>query len=234
MQRHNPTRFQCNHCDRSFIERYKLTLHMTQNHPDLAPKKPVEKDTNDANVPQPKPAFECPVCHIEFGLLYHLKRHMGIHSNYRPFKCDTCQGTYKSEKDLNRHKKIHSGVKPHKCTFCGNGFVTTTELTRHVRIHTGEKPYKCEICFQAFTQTCTLKKHKEKKHPNVTVQEPPPTLLQHQQQQQQQQEQHQVDRPLIPESIHNMTTVQEILDWIGQQPPGHETSETAHVLMDYE
>ena len=111
----------------------------------------------------------CNICKQGFVILSTLQRHMRIHLDSRPFNCDQCPGTYKSKEDLRRHKRTHEADRPYKCDICHNGFVDKSGLNRHMRIHTGEKPFTCPDCGQSFTQCGTMKLHRQKRHPNSNI-----------------------------------------------------------------
>lgn len=51
--------------------------------------------------------FSCPQCQRSFGRVEHLKRHLGSHTEDRPFKCQTCNKAFLRSDTLQRHEVIH-------------------------------------------------------------------------------------------------------------------------------
>lgn len=90
-----------------------------------------------------------------------LKRHIHIHTNYKPCKCDICGACFAVDTMLQQHLRTHSGEKPFCCTICGKRFATGSSLSIHNRVHTGEKPLVCKWpgCGKRFSESSNMTKH---------------------------------------------------------------------------
>lgn len=83
---------------------------------------------------------------------------------YRKFVfCEIC-GKQMYKDHLKTHMNIHLNIKPYACTYCSKAFVSKGRLDEHVRTHTGHRPYICDICGKGFTQRHCVKTHKESVH----------------------------------------------------------------------
>ena len=93
---------------------------------------------------------ECDVCEKIFRLSQHLKGHMRIHTNEKPYECDVCDKAFRESGSLTRHMRIHTNEKPYECDVCEKRFRRSDTLKKHMRIHTNEKPYECDVCEKRF------------------------------------------------------------------------------------
>ncbi|XP_066931962.1 zinc finger protein 182-like [Clytia hemisphaerica] len=168
----------CDLCQKEFVKKDYLNRHLRRHESSTATdcgecgktyrdKPTMRQHMVDAHGSEAK--HYCNICKQGFVIVSTLQRHMRIHLDSRPFTCDQCPGTYKSKEDLRRHKRTHEADRPYKCDICHNGFVDKSGLNRHMRIHTGEKPFTCPDCGQSFTQCGTMKLHRAKRHPNSTI-----------------------------------------------------------------
>lgn len=78
-------------------------------------------------------------CNKQFSKTSHLKSHIHMHLNFRPFLC-----------------KFHN---------CGKRFTRSDELQRHFRVHTGEKRFRCPKCSKPFMRSDHLSKHMKTHEP---------------------------------------------------------------------
>lgn len=90
---------------------------------------------------------------------WHLKQHMRMHENIRPWKCERCGKCFRTKSSLQHHERGHLGIKNYQCEICGKHFSTKKYLRDHHVIHTDLKPFKCTTCGQDFNQVSNLKRH---------------------------------------------------------------------------
>lgn len=72
--------FHCDICKRSFIQKYSYSAHMKLH-------------TLSDEV------FECQICGKQFSRLLYLKKHLNIHSNYKPFQCHICDKSFREKQN---------------------------------------------------------------------------------------------------------------------------------------
>lgn len=67
----------------------------------------------------------------------HLKDHVKIHNNERPFKCNICEASFARSSTLKIHSHTHSGLKPHRCLYrgCNKTFSERGNMKTHMKIH---------------------------------------------------------------------------------------------------
>ncbi|KAL0828800.1 hypothetical protein ABMA28_003713 [Loxostege sticticalis] len=162
-----PTSYTCQYCDKVFMRKFNLKLHL-QRH--LG-----EKDWPCTKCGErlltrwlaqrhcmPKPRRTCPVhgCGKTFTTNTNLTTHMRAHSGERPHVCMECGKSFTSKNSLNNHLRIHTGAKPYICPVCGRRF-TTNKLAVHMRTHTGARPHACAVatCARAFSTRRALRLH---------------------------------------------------------------------------
>ncbi|CAL4245862.1 unnamed protein product [Meganyctiphanes norvegica] len=122
--------YQCNLCDKTFLNRHHLVKHLRMH-------------TED------KP-FQCSQCDKAFSYNSKLIEHQRIHSGEKPYQCSQCDKAFSRNSNLMYHLRIHTGDKPYQCSQCNKAFSQNSNLIKHLGMHTGDKPYQCSQCYKAF------------------------------------------------------------------------------------
>ncbi|XP_058819992.1 zinc finger protein 3 homolog [Topomyia yanbarensis] len=132
-------RYQCPHCERSFIQSNNLIYH-------------VRKHTGE------KP-FACDKCDKSFICKSHLLSHSRSHANDQPYVCEFCSRRFNQACNLTKHLRIHSGEKPYKCGSCSKAFMNLSNMKAHEKRHRGERNFSCEVCSKSFYDSHHLERH---------------------------------------------------------------------------
>ena len=89
----------------------------------------------------------------------HLKNHMIIHSEDKPFSCNICEKSFRDSGTLVRHKKIHNSLRPFSCEFCTRTFVQGSNFRKHQMLFKDKEHLSCTKCAKTFTEAAKFKKH---------------------------------------------------------------------------
>lgn len=134
--------FPCNECNRTFLLKQMLDLHMTRH----------KKERSD----------ECDYCNKKFFSKYDLAKHVLTHSEEKPFKCTVCDKGFTRSNLLSRHEKQHTDQLHFECSFCDKTFLNASELEKHEFNHRKNRPFKCEYCDKSFAFKQGLERHEVK------------------------------------------------------------------------
>lgn len=103
--------------------------------------------------------FKCLICGKELANGSILKRHIRIHTGFRPYQCSLCNKRFTQSNDLTAHMRSHTGSRPFKCEVCGKGFTQRQNVKKHMLTHTGEKNYECPVCGKKFGRKHHMEEH---------------------------------------------------------------------------
>ena len=67
-------------------------------------------------------------------------------SKERKHECETCKKSFFSSRHLKAHIKVHLEDRPFKCQICGFATKFKDSLKSHLKSHSDERPWKCEVC----------------------------------------------------------------------------------------
>ncbi|XP_064111128.1 uncharacterized protein LOC135218610 isoform X3 [Macrobrachium nipponense] len=122
-----PPSHRCNDCQETFNDKISLSVHRMFKHGD--PRR-----------------YQCNQCDYEGPRLYHLKRHLQVHSGERRFHCKECGRGFKSKAALKNHTAIHTNEGLYKCKICEKAYNSKVVYEDHIRSHKTEKNFECKYC----------------------------------------------------------------------------------------
>ncbi|XP_069497622.1 zinc finger and BTB domain-containing protein 41 [Ambystoma mexicanum] len=142
----------CLYCSKLHASRKTLAKHVKRFHPDGIEEFLVHKKRRSEG-------WTCEICNKSFTRRPHLKEHMILHSQDKPFKCTFCEEYFRSRfARLKHQEKLHLG--PFPCDVCGRQFNDTGNLKRHLECtHGGKRKWMCFICGKSVRERTTLKEH---------------------------------------------------------------------------
>lgn len=135
--------FQCEQCNKLFIDAIKYGSHMKSH------------ETRK---------YICPFCNRKYISKESLENHKKREHAKINMKCSVCLKSFTKMNLFKYHMKTHSSDKRFKCKFCPKQFLQPHHLQNHERTHTGEKPFLCTVCGQTFNLKLTLDAHLANKH----------------------------------------------------------------------
>ncbi|XP_076039915.1 uncharacterized protein LOC143024725 [Oratosquilla oratoria] len=160
-RRHVLHLYQCTQCDKSYVTKAALTMHL---------------ETHCRSID----SLSCEECGKSFGTNEHLQNHKDIHQNENAHKCPVCSCTYTHSKNLKHHLKIchqnfaleaHSSgaateCQGYRCQLCVRTFTWKAQLLRHMRTHvrntvsqSEEGKWECKVCHKLFKHQRYLVDH---------------------------------------------------------------------------
>lgn len=89
VDRHKVEKFKCNACDRDFVARTLLMIHVRRDHL-------MER------------MYQCKICKHGFFQKARLDEHYVVHTKERTYKCEICDKCFSRKRNLTAHMKIHS------------------------------------------------------------------------------------------------------------------------------
>jgi len=137
-----PTRYQCDGCNKSYSTFSGLSKHK-QFH----------------CTSQVKKEFSCKYCDKTYVSLGALKMHIRTHT--LPCKCKLCGKAFSRPWLLQGHIRTHTGEKPFRCEHCGRAFADRSNLRAHLQTHSDVKKYSCKSCAKTFSRMSLLLKHED-------------------------------------------------------------------------
>uniref|UniRef100_A0A1B0GKS0 C2H2-type domain-containing protein n=1 Tax=Lutzomyia longipalpis TaxID=7200 RepID=A0A1B0GKS0_LUTLO len=174
--------YQCAHCNKIFMQKPSITLHMNRHRTQLLPCSvcgKILRSRESYSVHMKDHAAKenaCPVCPKVFPDRWRLKQHLIVHtrqgileppqcsvveSSLSQFPCGQCNQVFMRKIDLMKHLTSHDITRTYECTYCQMKFTTVSNLTNHVKTHTAKKSFPCPTCGKAFRERRGLNYHRK-------------------------------------------------------------------------
>ena len=93
--------YQCNQCDKAFIDKIQLEIHQA-----------IILALNLITA----------ISVTSFSVNSLLLKHQKIHTGIKPYQCNQCDKAYIEKGKLLIHQRIHTGIKPYQCNQCDKAF----------------------------------------------------------------------------------------------------------------
>lgn len=113
--------------------------------------------------------YTCLVCYNTFTCRNNMKRHMRLHTGYKPYQCTLCSESFTRKDDIKRHLIKHNYNKPFRCNLCNKGYMDRKTIKNHMKKeHATKLLHCCPTCGESFNDVIKFQKHK-KSHPELMV-----------------------------------------------------------------
>ncbi|XP_060064836.1 gastrula zinc finger protein xFG20-1-like [Ylistrum balloti] len=113
--------------------------------------------------------FTCQICYNTFTCRNNMKRHIRLHTGYKPYQCSLCSESFTRKDDIKRHLIRHNYSKPFRCNLCGKGYMDRKTIKTHMRKeHLRKLVHVCPTCGESFDDDQKFQIHK-KDHPELKV-----------------------------------------------------------------
>lgn len=113
--------------------------------------------------------YTCRVCFNTFTCRNNMKRHMRLHTGFRPYTCKLCSESFTRKDDIKRHLIRHSFDKPFRCNVCRKGYMDRKTVKNHIRKeHNSKIIHICQTCGETFDNSAKFHDHK-KNHPELKM-----------------------------------------------------------------
>ena len=109
------SRYQCDVCDRKYIQKSHLNHHVKSVHLGSRP-------------------YQCGTCNMTFSTKQTLVVHIRIHTGSKPYKCIRCGENWRTISHLHRHyRKYHFMVAKEHCEYCDLSYFHEDDLEYHMK-----------------------------------------------------------------------------------------------------
>ncbi|XP_048774407.1 zinc finger protein Xfin-like isoform X2 [Ostrea edulis] len=113
--------------------------------------------------------YTCLVCYNTFTCRNNMKRHMRLHTGYKPYQCTLCSESFTRKDDIKRHLIKHNYNKPFRCNLCNKGYMDRKTIKNHMKKeHATKLLHCCPTCGESFNDVIKFQKHK-KSHPELMI-----------------------------------------------------------------
>lgn len=125
------SKYSCDVCSETFTQKISLNVHCMFKH-------------------GASRRYQCDKCDYEGPRLYHLKRHMKVHSSECEYLCSVCGKGLKTAQSYKNHMVLHTNDGRFTCNVCNKSYNQKSLYEDHVRSHCEERSYTCKYCDAAF------------------------------------------------------------------------------------
>ncbi|XP_055298979.1 zinc finger protein 814-like [Sitodiplosis mosellana] len=158
--------FKCEICSKAFSSKGHLTRHELIHLKDTLPR----DDPRIKRHNYEHELVECEICSKRLQRV-HLKGHIKLHTDEKPFQCDICHKSFKTKQNVRKHKVRHTDEQPFECSFCSQKFKTQRNQRNHELVHRNEQPHACPFCNKKFLFNQDFHMHFRSVHFNLLRQQ---------------------------------------------------------------
>ena len=182
----NPVEKECDQCEKTFPNEYKLAIHVRSSHHrerkfscQYCHQKFITDRLKEEHVNRKHLKIKnvsCTECDYEGYSIVDLRCHKtNKHSELKPYKCTLCPMAFPRVCGLYSHQETHENaqktVKDNPCQICGKMFKSKKGSVRCAKIHKSEGNFQCsfEGCDAQFTNLVKYKWHNKRFHSGVPL-----------------------------------------------------------------
>lgn len=163
--------FRCEKCDKSYISKRYLRMHMKQHMSNRLQFECEECDRKYAfrnslidhvNLCHKGVTYYCDICGKSFTQKCSMTLHKEKHNpDYVPLvsPCTSCDKKFYTRSGLRRHVEVAHKNNVFVCSVCGKVFTSKWSLNEHMNLHQEIKQYACDMCDKRFTKKTAAKQH---------------------------------------------------------------------------
>ena len=169
-------RYQCNQCDKSYLQRGTLIQHIETIHQfvkhQCAKCGQIFKGTQGLGGLRThikvQHGEEKEKCHICGKLVFKSRLENHIKEKHeKVFQCPTCGLVKNNKQQIKRHiKSVHENIRDYICEECGMSFSAKSALNNHKRQHI-DPQFECHVCGRKFRRKAHIQDHVQTVHMGV-------------------------------------------------------------------
>ncbi|XP_069363605.1 uncharacterized protein [Maniola hyperantus] len=134
----------CEHCGKSFGNKFRLQDHYRAKHG-------YEK-------------YKCSYCDFQSACSMSMRNHERRHRGEKPFVCESCGTKFHASYLLAQHRQSHATDKAFQCDLCPASFKVNNTLHMHKRACHSTCKYACTLCTRTYSTRHYVVKHMRAMH----------------------------------------------------------------------